>query len=133
MTRYRNWRLRASKSIDWNRPMLRRAGSQRPLMNVRVGGADEVFEQRMRLVRFAAEFGMKLAGDEKRVVQQFDHLDQLAVGRGAAEDEIRFLELVAVGVVEFVAVTVPFVDDERAVEFGRQRTHHQLARLCPQP
>src|SRR5947208_9540088 len=127
MTRYCNSRLRASKSIAWNRPMLRRAGSQRPLVNVRVGGADEAFEQRMRLVRFAAEFGMKLAGDEEGVVLQFDHLDQLAVGRSAAEDEVRFLELVAISIVELVTVPVPFVDDERAVEFGRQRAHHQLA------
>ena len=61
-------------------------------MAVRVRGGDEALEQRMRLVRLALEFGMKLAGDEERMVRQFDDFHQLAVGRQAAEDEIRLLE-----------------------------------------
>src|ERR1051325_3137843 len=56
------------------------APSQRTVMNVRVRSGNEGLQQRMRLVRLAAELGMKLRGDEERVVGQFDHLDQLAVG-----------------------------------------------------
>src|SRR5438309_10209679 len=97
--------------------------SQRPVVNVRVGGADETPEQRMRLVRFAAKFGVKLAGDEERVIRQFNYLDQFAVRRRAAEDEVGLLEFVAVGVVEFVTVTMPFVDHKRDVQFGRHRAH----------
>src|SRR5207237_3324322 len=66
--------------------------SQRPLMNVGVGAADETLEQGMGVVGFAAGLGMKLAGDEERVVWQLDYFDQVAVGRGAAEDEICFFE-----------------------------------------
>src|ERR1044071_6099990 len=99
--------------------------SQRPVMDMGVGGADEPFEQGMGLVGFAAELGMKLAGDEERVVGNFNHLHQFAVGRSAAEDEVGLLELVAVGVIEFVAVAVPFVDDEGAVEFGGEGAHDQ--------
>src|SRR6266511_6339775 len=102
--------------------MLRRAGSQRSVVDVGVGGADETFEQGMWLVRFAAEFGMKLAGDEKRVIEQFDDFNQLAVGRRAAEDKVGLLKLVAVGVVEFVAVPMPLVDHKGAVKFGGQRS-----------
>ena len=54
---------------------------------------DEALEQRMRLVRLALELGMELAGDEERVVRQFDDLHQLAVRRQAAEDEARLLEI----------------------------------------
>ena len=98
-------------------------------MDMRVRGGDEPAEQRMRLVRLAVEFGMKLARDKKRMVGQFDDLDQFSVRRIAAENEIRLGEPVAVGVVEFVAVTVPFVDDERPVKLRGLAAHHELARL----
>src|ERR1051326_6240983 len=102
-------------------------GSQGPVVDMSVGGADEAFEQGMGLVGFAAELGMELGGDEERVVGQFDDLDEFAVGGGAAEDEIGLFELVAVGVVELVAVAVPFIDDEGAVEFGGEGAHGELA------
>ena len=73
---------------------------------------DETLEQRMRLVRLALEFRMELARDKKRMVFQFDDLDEFAVGRIAAENESGLLEFFAIGVVEFVAVTMAFVDDE---------------------
>ena len=100
---------------------------------LRVRGGDETLEQRMRLVRLAQEFRMELAGDEKRMVLQLDDFHQLAVRRQAAEHETGLLEFVAVGVVEFVAVTVAFVDDERAVKLRRLRAERQLARLRAQP
>jgi len=50
------------------------------MMGVMVAGSDETFEERMRLVRFAAEFRMELAGNEKWMVLQFDHLDQIPSG-----------------------------------------------------
>ena len=57
--------------------------------------ADECPEQGVRLVRLAVEFGMELAGDVERVVRQFDDFHELAVRRGAAEDEVRLLETVS--------------------------------------
>ena len=60
-------------------PVLPR-GSQRLLVAVLVCGGDEAFEQRMRLVRLALKFRMELARHKKRMVLQFDDLDELAIG-----------------------------------------------------
>src|SRR5262245_12029451 len=98
-------------------------------MGVGVAGGDERLDERMGLVRLTEKVGVKLGADEKRVLLQFDHFDQLAVGGGAAEDEARLLERLAVGVVEFVAVAVAFVDNKRAVIMLGARSHGQLARL----
>ena len=84
-------------------------------MNVAVAGGDEAFEQGVGLVWFALKFRMKLAGDKKRMILEFDHLYQLAVRRGAAEDEARFFKLRPVVVVEFVAMPMPLVNYEGAV------------------
>ena len=48
-------------------------------MDELVRGGDEALEQRMRLVRFAQEFRVKLAGQKKRMVGQFNQLDEFAV------------------------------------------------------
>ena len=81
-------------------------------MQPRVRGGDEALEQRMRLVRLALKFRMELARHEKRMILQFDDLDELAVGRQPAEHETGLLEFLAVGIVEFVAVPVPLVHHE---------------------
>jgi len=74
--------------------------SQRLLVDFGVGGGDKTLEQRVRLVRFALEFRVKLARDEEWMAGEFDDLDELAVGREAAENETGLLEFVAVAVVE---------------------------------
>jgi len=53
--------------------------SQRFLVDVRMGGGDETLEERMRLVRLAQKFRVELAGNEERMVRQFDDFHQLAV------------------------------------------------------
>ena len=83
-----------------------------------MGGGNEAFEEWVRLVRFAVEFGMELAGDEEGMFWYFDDLDQFAIGRMTTEAEAGFFELVAVGIVEFVPVTVAFVHDKGTVEAG---------------
>ena len=98
-------------------------------MQLRVGRGDECFEQRVRLVRFALEFGMELAGDEKGMLRYFDHLDQFAVGGEAAEGEAGFFKTIAIRIVEFVAVTMAFLDDEGAVNLLRAAAPHALAGL----
>ena len=92
-----------------------------------MAGGDETPEQRVRLVRLAQKLGMKLAGQVERVILQLDHLDELAVGRGAAEDHAQALELLPKNVVELVAMTVALVNHERAVEQLRQQTQ-QMAK-----
>src|SRR5437588_8380916 len=98
-------------------------------MGMGMSRGNEAFEEGMRLMRFAVEFGMELAGDKERVLGQFDNLDQLAVRGEAAENIIGFLEAFTVGVVEFVAVPVAFVHHESSVEAGRLGPHDELARL----
>src|SRR6267142_2560041 len=98
-------------------------------MNPRVGGGNESLEEWVRLVRFAVEFGMELAGDKKRVFWQFDDFDQFAVGCMSTEAEAGLFELFTVRVIEFVAMTVAFVYDEGAIEPGRFRADDKLAGL----
>ena len=73
----------------------------------------------MRLVRFAVELRMELARDEERMLGQLDDLDQLAVRREPGEGEIGFLKTFAVGVVKFVTVAMPLVDDESTIQACR--------------
>ena len=56
---------------------------QRFAVRILVRRGNEAFEQRVRLVRFALEFRMELAGDVERVIRQFDDFHQLFVRRGA--------------------------------------------------
>src|SRR5688572_11785109 len=53
--------------------------SQRLVVNRSVARRDESAEQRMGRIRFAEEFRMKLARDEKRMILQFDDLNELSV------------------------------------------------------
>src|SRR5215471_16518275 len=87
----------------------------------------------MRLVRLAMELRVELAGDEKRMLRQFDDLHELAIGRMSAEPKPSFLKTFAVGVVEFVPVTMPFVYNECAIKPRRLCSHHKLAGLRAQP
>ena len=50
-------------------------------------GLDEAAEQRMRLRRLRLELRMALHRQEPGMVAQLDHLDQLAVGAGAGDDQ----------------------------------------------
>src|SRR5947208_306807 len=87
----------------------------------------------MRLVRFAVELWMKLAGNKERVIGQFYDFYKLAVGCEPTEEKVSLLKPVPVRVVKLVTMAVAFFDDESAVEPGRFGPDHQLAGLCPQP
>lgn len=97
-----------------------------------VGGGDEAFEEGMRLVRFAVEFRVKLAGDKEGMIGQFNDFDQSTVRSKAAEDELGLLEAIAVSIIELVTVAMAFFDNERAVEPGCFSSDHELAGLSPE-
>src|SRR6266481_1189079 len=99
-------------------------------MNPRVGGGNEAFEERMRLMGLAVEFGMELARDKERVFWQFDDFDQFAIGSVAAEGETGFFELFPISIVEFVTVAVAFVHNESAIETSGFSADDKLAGLC---
>src|SRR5581483_5095457 len=91
------------------------SGVKLPGVIVSVGRGNETLEQGMRLMRLALEFRMKLAGNEKGMVGQFDDLNQLAVRRETAEDKPAFLETFPVGIIELVAMPVAFLYHKSAV------------------
>src|SRR4051812_14510335 len=70
-------------------------------------GLHETPEQRVSLCRLRLELGVTLHRQEPRVVAQLDHLDELAVWAEAREEHAVGRELLAVLVVELVAVPVP--------------------------
>ena len=82
---------------------------------VLVSRPDKALEQRMRLMRFTLELGMKLARDEKGMLGMFDDFHQLSIRCLTAEDKARFLEEFPVSVVEFKAVAMPLLHDEGAI------------------
>jgi len=94
-----------------------------------VTGGDETAKERVGRVGLAQEFGVELAGQEKRMILQFDEFDQLPIRRHATENEPSLLELSAVGVVELVAMAMTLVDDEGAVKLGGPGADHKLAGL----
>src|SRR5436190_510446 len=98
-------------------------------MNPRMRRRNESAEERMRLMRFAMEFGVELAGDIEGMLGQLDDLYQLSVGSMPAENPTGLLEPLAIGIVEFVAMTVSLIDHERAVKAGGLRANDQLTRL----
>jgi len=69
-------------------------------MRALVCGGDEAFEERVRLVRLAAELGMELAPDEEWMIGQFDDLHQPPVRRLPTEAKFRLQETLAIGIVD---------------------------------
>jgi len=81
-------------------------------MGMQVCRRYETFEQWMRLVRLAEKFRVELAGNEKRMVFQLDHLHQFAVRRETTEYKTGIFKFFTVGVVEFITVAVALMDHE---------------------
>ena len=94
--------------------MRRRSLADRQLELALAGqrGPDQPGEQRVRPGRARAQLGVRLGGDVVRVhvARQLDELDQPVVRADAGEDQAGLLELLAVGVVDLVAVAVALLD-----------------------
>ena len=73
------------------------------------------------------EFGMELHGHEPGVVRQLDHFHQRAVGAGAGDEHAVGLELLAIGVVELVAMAMAFGDRSAAVALLRRGSPDRAA------
>src|SRR5436190_22797966 len=101
-------------------------------VTMHVSGRNEAFEQGMRLVRFAVEFRVKLAGNEEWVICNFDNLYQLAIRSEAAENKLGFLKPFPVGVVELIPMPVSFVYHKGPIQPGSLCSNHQLTRLGTQ-
>src|ERR1035437_4342088 len=96
-------------------------------------GFDETAEERVRSVGFGKKLGVKLAGDEPRMIAQFDQFDAIVLAVNAGNRQARLHQLIAVGVVDFVPVTMAFADFIAAVQFSRLRAGDELRSLSAQP
>ena len=84
-------------------------------------GFDKRGKQRMASARVGRELRVELAGEEPRVVRQFDGFDQaFASGRYAADNQACLFQRGNVVVVDFVAMAVAFADMFAAVDFWRR-------------
>src|SRR5205823_4724965 len=97
------------------------------------GGPHKVAEQWMRAARSGAELRMKLRGHEPGMVPQLDDLHQPVVGRGAGEDHARLPHRLAIGVVEFEAMAMPFIDHRLTVGLRGQGAGLKLAGVEAEP
>ena len=111
----------------------RRAARRRARARALERRADELAEERRRARRPRLELRVELARDEPRVVGQLDDLDQPPLLERARDDEARVDELLAVLVVDLVAVAVALVDDGLVVGVARPRPLRDLDRLRAEP
>ena len=77
---------------------------------------DESGKQRMRLERLGLELGVELHRDIPRMRGQLDDLDELSVERAADNLESAFGQRLLEETIEFVAMTMTFVDDIAAIQ-----------------
>ena len=90
-------------------------------------GGDELAEERRRPRRPRLELRMELRRDEPRVVGELDDLDEPALLERPADDEAALDELLAVRVVDLVAVPVALGDHRlAAVDLARVRPFGEL-------
>ncbi len=68
---------------------------------------------------FALELWVELHCDKPWVVDKLDNFHELTIGAGAREEHARVDELLAIGVVELVAVPMPLVDRIGMIGVGR--------------
>ncbi len=96
-----------------------------------MGRLNQAPEQGMGFAGAGEEFGVKLAGGKERVALQLDQFDEPAIGGGATDLIARSQEEIAVGVVEFVAMAMAFVNHRFAIEALPQGVGHETARIDP--
>ena len=90
-------------------------------------------KQRVRLVGTALELGMKLNAGEKTAIRQFYRFDKSAVRRQAADGHPFTRQCLAVVIVEFKAVAVPFAYFIRAVQVVQKRALRDFTGIRAQP
>src|SRR5207253_4444281 len=86
----------------------------------------------MRPARPGIELGMELGRQKPRMMLQLDDLDQTTVRRDSAQHEAVLDEPITIGIVQFVAVPMPFVHFELAIGFKGSRALLDRARITSQ-
>ncbi len=96
------------------------------------GCPNESRKQRVRLERFALEFGVELNSYKPGMVWDLDDFDQAAVGTGARESQAIRLKLLAILIVEFVPVAMSLINVLGIVRLARDAVGIQHRGLGPQ-
>jgi hypothetical protein len=91
------------------------------------------FEERVRFVWLALEFGMILTANKIRVIAQLDQFGEGAIRRCPRNHKALSIHSVAIFHVEFVAVPMPLRYLGVAVDFFRQCACNDLGWPCAQP
>src|SRR6185295_15503534 len=79
------------------------------------------------------ELGVKLTSQEPWMVRQFDHLDELSVGRLAGEHQPPASKLIFEARVELVTVAMALADLRGTVNLFSERSRLHVAGICAQP
>src|SRR5581483_4968186 len=91
------------------------------------GGGDESGEERMRARRPRLQLGVELAAEEPRMVRELDDLDELAVGREAAQAHAVLDEQLAILIRDLITVPVALAHLRRAVDLRGARAPREPA------
>ena len=84
------------------------------------GSPDETHKEWMRRERTTRQFRMELCADEERMLRKLYDLHEVALGIHPRHTHARVRELLTIGVIELVPVTMTFPDDFFPVQFPRE-------------
>src|SRR5665648_20819 len=91
-------------------------------------GSYKFFEQRMRPVGTRFKFWMELGGHKPWMIRNFNDFYQTTIQRGSRKLQSCLLELSAVLVINFIAMTMALIDNFVLICFIREAILHQLRR-----
>ena len=80
------------------------------------GGSNKAAEKRVRFIRSALEFRMELTCNKPRMIWNFNHFNNVIIGRGACENHSAFKKLRSVIVINLIAVAVALINHCCAVK-----------------
>src|ERR1700719_1929103 len=93
------------------------------------GRADEACEERMRTCGARLKLGVELAADEPGMSLQLHHLDQRSIRRKAAQVESMLDELIAIFVVDLIAMPMALADLGCRINRRGLRSWSKFARI----
>ena len=71
----------------------------------------------MRSVGSALKLGVELASDKPRMLRDFNHFDNVIVGRCAGKNHTAVEKVLTIIVVNLISVTMTLINHRRAVKF----------------
>src|SRR5690606_23465184 len=100
------------------------------LLLLRQRRLDIAAEQAVAIARCRGKFRVELASNKPRMLRHFHHLNQLAIGGTAGNAQASIGQLLHIGVIHFVTVTMTLDDFRLAITLRRNRIIAQVADLA---